>query len=86
VNWGDDGPDETITGPFESGTPQTKSHTWTSEGTFTIKAKAFDINGASSGWSTTEIKIPRNRLLFVDVIESFYYKIPLLKKILNRLG
>ena len=60
VNWGD-GPDETLSGPFPSGSPQSKSHTWTSQGTFIIKAKAIDINGGESDWSEFSVTIPRDK-------------------------
>jgi hypothetical protein len=61
INWGD-GPDETITGPFPSGTPQSKSHTWTSQGTFTIKAKSKDIHGAESDWGELTVTIPKDKV------------------------
>jgi len=50
VDWGDN----TNTGwfgPFASGTPQNKSHTWSTQGTYTILAKTRDVYGAESNWS-----------------------------------
>jgi outer membrane protein assembly factor BamB len=81
VNWGE-GPDETLSGPFPSGTQQSKSHTWTSKGTFIIKAKAIDINGGESDWSEFSVTIPRDKstdnVLF-RLLESFQ----LLERLLN---
>jgi hypothetical protein len=82
VNWGD-GPDETLSGPFPSGSPQSKSHTWTSKGTFIIKAKAIDINGGESDWSEFSVTIPRDKskdnALFWRLVERF----PLLQQLLD---
>ncbi|KYK29235.1 hypothetical protein AYK20_05985 [Thermoplasmatales archaeon SG8-52-1] len=62
IDWGD-GQVMTITGPFESGITQTKTHTWTSQGTYTIKAKAKDIFGFESDWGELVVKMPRNRAI-----------------------
>jgi len=48
-DWGDGSASET--GFVDSGTIAGESHTWSSEGTYYIKAKATDSEGASSGWS-----------------------------------
>ncbi|KYK31064.1 MAG: hypothetical protein AYK22_02645 [Thermoplasmatales archaeon SG8-52-3] len=60
VDWGD-GTSEDWFGPFPSGTWQTKSHTWTEKGDYTVRAKAKDITGLESGWSEQVINIPRNK-------------------------
>ena len=57
VNWGD-GNVEIITGPFTSGAPVTKSHTWTSKGIYIIKARAKDIHGAESDWGIKFVTMP----------------------------
>ncbi len=59
VRWGD-AHVETITGPFTSGTPVTKEHTWDYQWTFTIRAKAIDIFGAESDWGTLKVTMPKN--------------------------
>ncbi|GAI25212.1 unnamed protein product, partial [marine sediment metagenome] len=64
VNWGD-GPNETITGPFASGTPATANHTWEEQGKYTIKAKAKDEHGLESEWGTLEIEMPVNQQVVV---------------------
>jgi hypothetical protein len=63
VNWGDNTGEETITGPFPSGSPATASHKWNFQGTYTIKAKAVDIYGAGSDWAEFEVTIPRNKIV-----------------------
>jgi hypothetical protein len=56
-DWGD-GTDSGWVGPYESGEEGSASHIWTEEGTYEIKAKAKDINGSESTWSSThQIKI-----------------------------
>jgi parallel beta-helix repeat protein len=60
VDWGD-GTTEDWFGPFPSGIWQTKSHTWTEKGDYTIRVKAKDITGLESGWSEQTINIPRFR-------------------------
>jgi parallel beta-helix repeat protein len=60
VDWGD-GTYEDWFGPFPSGAWQTKTHTWTEKGDYTVRVKAKDITGLESGWSDHPINIPRNK-------------------------
>jgi hypothetical protein len=86
VEWGD----TTNTGwfgPFASGASQTKSHTWTSKGTFTIKAKAKDIHGAESGWSQKSVTIPRNKIIntpFLNFLINHPNLFPILRQFLGQ--
>jgi hypothetical protein len=88
IDWGD-GTDETITGPFKSGIPQTKSHTWISEGTYTIKAKAKDIFGYESDWGEFILKMPRDKAvnilfnLLYNLLKSHPNMFPILQLILK---
>jgi len=72
VEWGD----STNTGwfgPFASGATQTKSHTWSSQGTYTIKAKAKDVYGEESSYNTYSVTIPRDKIVnspFLKFIQS----------------
>jgi len=61
IEWGD-GTKEDWFGPFPSGQKQTKSHTWTEQDTYIIKAKARDEHGAESDESQYEVTMPRNRV------------------------
>jgi hypothetical protein len=72
VDWGD-GEVTDWFGPFTSGHILVLNHTWTEKGTYTIKAKAKDINDEESKWAQFQIKIPRdkqyNHLLNFKLIE-----------------
>ena len=60
VDWGDMQIEEWI-GPFASGEEITLSHTWSEQGTYTIKAKAKDSYDAESQWTTLEVTMPKNK-------------------------
>jgi hypothetical protein len=49
-NWGD-GTSSDWLGPFTSGVPIAANHAWTTIGTYDVKVKAKDTNGATSDWS-----------------------------------
>jgi len=55
VKWGDGSRSGWI-GPYHSGETITLNHTWNHKGSFVIQAKAKDIYGLESGWSTLEVK------------------------------
>jgi len=60
IKWGDG--DTTDWTPFQaSGTLYLGSHTWDSDGTYTIQAKAKDTNGQESDWSNYEVQVPRTQ-------------------------
>ena len=61
IDWDDETNPEWF-GPYPSGEIITKSHTWTKKGTYTIKAKAKDINEAEGPLGELKVSIPRNRL------------------------
>ena len=86
VKWGDS-PDEIFEGPFDCGSSVRANHTWNSQRTFTIKAKAKDIYGAESGWSEFEVEIPRNKAttypLILSLFERFPNAFPILRYILG---
>jgi serine protease AprX len=54
VEWGD-GSHQDWFGPCASGAPVTLSHTWTSQGNYSITAKAKNMLGSESGWSEPHI-------------------------------
>ncbi len=64
IDW-DDGTVKEWIGPYKSGEEVTVSHTWTTRGTYSIKAKAKDIFGAESNWTTFEVTIPRKKAFFI---------------------
>ena len=85
IEWGD-GSIKDWFGPYGSGEEATASHTWSEQGTYTIKAKVKDVFDAESGWSTLEVSMPKNKprinswffWFFERLIENF----PLLEQIL----
>ncbi len=69
INWDDGSEEETILGPFKSGSPATTRHIWNKKGTYFITAKAKDINGFTGPNGTFKINMPRTRawLRFIDM-------------------
>jgi len=63
IEWGDGETEEWI-GPYSAGEQITISHSWSQDGSHSIRAKAKDENGEESGWATLEVSMPRNRFLF----------------------
>ncbi len=59
IDW-DDGHTSGWLGPYNSGQPLTISHSWDNPDTYTIQAKAKDINGSESSWGTYLIDIINN--------------------------
>jgi hypothetical protein len=57
VDWGDN-TTSGWAGPYASGSPSAISHSWSTKGTFTIKAKAKDTLNVESDWSTFQVKMP----------------------------
>jgi hypothetical protein len=57
IDWGDNTSSIWI-GPYASGDVILQSHTWTTKGTYTIKAKTKDIYGNESGWGMLQISMP----------------------------
>lgn len=57
IDWGD-GTNSSWIGSFPSGEVITQSHTWSTKGDYTLKAKAKDIYGQESDWGTLKITMP----------------------------
>ena len=92
IEWGDDALTD-WTEFSTSGSGYNENHTWSEEGTFTIKAKARDINKAESPWTEHKIKISKGRdrqsnsLLFTKLLERLFEQLlksfPLLNKVIE---
>jgi hypothetical protein len=85
VDWGD-GTTTDWTTPSASGVNVTVSHKWTKKGTYTIKAKAKDIYGAESDWTTLSMSIPRTISINVFLqrfFERFPHAFPILRRLLG---
>ncbi len=50
-DWGD-GENSSWIGPYSSNTTATASHAWSEKGTYSVKVKAKDENGAETAWSS----------------------------------
>jgi hypothetical protein len=59
IDWGDDLNSGWL-GPYASDLEKTASHTWSEQGTYTIKIKAKDIFDAESDWETLVVSMPLN--------------------------
>jgi hypothetical protein len=91
VEWGD-GDTSGWTQFFPSGASSYKEdHTYALEGTYTIRAKAKDVNDAESDWTEFKVSIPRSRqannYLFVSYLENLleliFKSFPILNKIIG---
>ena len=60
IQWGD-GNEITWTPYQASGSSYTVSHTWATQGTYTIQAKAKDTSGDQSGWSSLQVTMPKEK-------------------------
>jgi hypothetical protein len=79
IDWGD-GSTDTI-GPVPPCTPVPVTHTYTSQGTYTISAYAEDTGGLTSPVSTYQVKMPRDK-----AISNFPILYHLIQILLQRLG
>ena len=89
IEWGDGTVEEWI-GPYESGEQGSAQHSWGEEGTYEIRIKAKDVQGAESDWTTLEVSMPVNKhnlhsslfALFQQIIQRF----PLLEHVFSTMG
>jgi len=82
LDWGDGAITEWL-GPYTSGQAQTFLHEWDEEGTFIVKAKAKDLDGAETDWTWLKVSMPftnqgfifqkilNNYLRFLDQLNIF---------------
>ncbi len=89
IKWGDG--DTTDWTTFQPSGPlgYSESHTWSSQETYTIKAKAKDIYGAESDWAELTVTMPRNKAInkpFLNFLENHPNLFPLLRLLTQLLG
>ena len=85
IDWGD-GSGEFCIGPFPSGTCVTQKHIWTTEGSYTIRCKAQDINQLESDYATLNIQMPyaySQPTLFQSILQLIYLRIQNLRILFN---
>lgn len=85
-DWGEE--NSNWIGPFDSGEQIFSNHTWIEGGTFKIKVKAKNKDGAESLWSKKlTVTIPRNKeienLFFFGLLERFQILKIILTRIIN---
>jgi hypothetical protein len=69
VDWGDDTVKDWF-GPFGSGVEVTVSHSWSTKGTYNIKARVKDSNNLLSQWGTFEITLPKVKSITKNMVLS----------------
>jgi len=87
IDWGDNNNTGWI-GPYSSGDSATKSHTWKTKGSYTIKAKAKDSIGNESDWGILQVSMPLSNeqphFRFFDwLFERFPHAFPLLRHLMG---
>lgn len=81
ILWGDQQEEKWI-GNYSSGEVITLSHIWEKDGKYTIMAKAKDVHGAESGWSSLNLNIPKSPVVYNILQLKIIDKLPLLKKLI----
>jgi outer membrane protein assembly factor BamB len=81
IDW-DDGHITDWTGFQPSGNSYSESHTWTTKGTYTIRAKAKDTDGYESDWGTLEVTIPRDKAINNVLLWRLIGQFPILQKLM----
>ena len=82
--WGD-GSNSGWTDFYDSGAEVTETHTWSSQGTYILKAKAKDTNGYESEWTELSVSMPKNKAInpFMLFLERLIERFPILEQILQ---
>ena len=84
-DWGD-GTNTGWLGPYNSGEPMCANHSWSEEGTYTIKAKLKDSYGAESDWASLEVTMPKTKVMNLNVfLHRLFQCFPFMVKILNQI-
>jgi hypothetical protein len=85
VDWGD-GTNSSWTTPSASGVDVIVNHTWAKKGTYTVKAKAKDVNNGESDWTTLSISVPRVlsiNYLFLRILQNHPHMFPILRHLMG---
>jgi len=87
VDWGDNTTRGWI-GPYNSGVQVTTTHSWSQQGTYTVKVKAKDILGDESDWGSIDIVMPTEYKFsfsgFIQhLLEMFPHMFPILRQLMG---
>ncbi len=78
IDWGDNTTSGWL-GPYASGVGTIASHSWEKKGTYAIRAKAMDVFGNESTWSTLSVQMPQDlsapQPVFIRIIERLLERI-----------
>jgi len=90
IEWGDGSPAVEWTGSYASGEIVTVSHTFTSEGTYIISAKAKDVFDAEGDWGYLQVTMPVNQQssqsgfnVYFKFLQRFSQTFPLVRTLLG---
>ncbi len=59
-------------GPYTSGEEVVFSHSWSKKGTYEITAKVKDTSEIESNWTTFEVSMPRNKLVYISFLQLLF--------------
>jgi hypothetical protein len=82
IDW-EDGEEEEWIGPYSSGEEITVSHTWNEKGTYSVRAKAKDLNDIESGWGTLSVSMPKTKSIYFPIIQQLIDKYPMIQLLFN---
>ncbi|MBE3121586.1 MAG: hypothetical protein IMZ58_05180 [Thermoplasmata archaeon] len=87
IDWGDDTNSGWI-GPYDSGVQATITHSWSEQGTYTVKVKAKDVPGDESDWGTLDVVMPTEyrfsfQVLLQHLFEMFPHIFPILRHLMG---
>jgi hypothetical protein len=78
IDWGDNTTSDWL-GPYLSGIEIHVTHTWTEQGSYTVKIKAKDIMDSESDWGTLPIVMPAEyRFSFMHLLQHLFERYPYL--------
>ena len=84
-DWGDGTYSEWV-GPYNSGLTAKATHTWTSQGTFSIKVKAKDQHGVQSDWSSPlSVQMPKSKSTESHIMQKLMDMFPNLFELIRQI-
>ena len=82
IEWGD-GTVEGWIGPYSSGEVVIRSHSWSYQRAYTIRAIAKDIDNLWGPWGELDVTMPRNKATTYSLLLRFLEHFPLLERFLS---
>lgn len=82
IDWGDGLVSDWL-GPYYSGAVADISHTWSERGSYIIKAKAKDNDGAETDWAWCQVTVPKTKTPFTNIFQWFAKYFPILEQLIR---